>query len=192
LSGGFGFPNVDTGWLPYSQPPAGCFYLTVVLLEFIDSQYYYQDLATFDQGGVDDGTGFDRFSFGGISCSSTAACFRTSQYACVGNGRFEVWVGWATSTTSGYGAVMSFGGQRAESFDSVFYSFFGAANFEIGLKVLNGCGVNNSFWVFIGGLTNQAWQVHIRDTLTGATRTYSNPLGHVTSTVADTTALSCP
>lgn len=192
LPGGFGFPNVDTGLVPYSPPPTGCYYLTVALLEFIGAQYFYQDLVTFTEGGVDDGTGLDRFSFGGASCSSTAACVRTSNYACLGNGRFEVWVGWATSSTNGYGSVMSFGGQRAESTDSVFYSFFNGTNFEIGLKVLNGCGVNNKFWVFIGGLTNQAWEVHVRDTLTGATKIYSNPLGHVTTTVTDTSALSCP
>jgi len=34
--------------------------------------------------------------------------------------------------------------------------------------------------------------VNIVDTHTGASRTYSNPLGHLSTPVGDTSALACP
>ena len=107
-------------------------------------------------------------------------------------GRFEVKVDWQTASTSGKGQIMSFGGQRAENNDSAFFWFFNATNFEMGLKILDACSINNRFWVFISGLTDQGWMVRIRDTKNGATRTYSNAVGHLTSTTADTSALACP
>jgi hypothetical protein len=43
----------------------------------------------------------------------------------------------------------------------------------------------------VSGLTDQAWPLNIRDTQTGATKSYTNALHHLTSTIADTTAFSC-
>jgi hypothetical protein len=122
----------------------------------------------------------------------TAPCLAGASTACLQGGRFEAKVEWQTASTSGVAQVMSFGGQRAENGDSSFFWFFTSTNFEMGLKILNACGLNNKFWVFISGLTDQGWTVSLRDTATGATKTYSNAVGHLTSTTADTAALSCP
>jgi hypothetical protein len=62
----------------------------------------------------------------------------------------------------------------------------------MGIKVLDACAVNNFFWVFIGGLTNQGWEVNILDTKTGTSKFYSNDLNITTLTTADTAALPCP
>ena len=122
----------------------------------------------------------------------TTPCVRDLGTACLAGGRFEVKVEWQTISSFGTGQVMLFGGDRAENNDSAFYWFFSPTNFEIGLKVLNACGVNSKFWVFVSGLTNQGWTVHVRDTQTGLIKTYANPLNRLTSTVADTTAFNCP
>jgi hypothetical protein len=120
-------------------------------------------------------------------------CNRDPNTACLVGGRFEVKVDWQQAASSGAGQVMSFGGQRAESDQSAFFWFFSASNFEMGLKILDACVINQKFWVFISGLTDQGWTVHIRDSATGATKTYSNAVGHLTNTTADTTSgLSCP
>jgi hypothetical protein len=124
---------------------------------------------------------------------AAGSCIRDQQTACLVNGRFEVKVSYHTASASGAGQVMSFGGLRAESDESVFLWFFSPTNYELGLKILNACSINNRFWVFIAGLTNQGWTVHIRDTQGTATATYSNPVGQVTKTTADTsTTLKCP
>ena len=128
-----------------------------------------------------------------LAGGSTAPCVRDASTACLLSDRFEVKVDYSSNTNgSGSAQVMSFGGQRTENDESVFWWFFSSTNFEMGLKILNACGLNNSFWVFISGLTNQGWNVHVRDTQTGATKLYSNAIGHLSQTTADTSALPCP
>jgi hypothetical protein len=126
-----------------------------------------------------------------LTQTSSGSCVADANTACLQSGRFEVKVDWQTASANGSGQVMSFGGQRTQNDESVFWSFFSATNFEMGVKVLNGCGFNAKYWVFISGLTDQGWTVHVRDTQTGATRTYSNAVGQLSETLADTSALSC-
>jgi len=81
---------------------------------------------------------------------------------------------------------MSFSGQRASSDQSSFWWFFDPANFEMGVKMVDACSLSDTFWVFVSGLTNQAYTVTITDTFTGRTRTYSNPLGSYPQTIGAT------
>jgi hypothetical protein len=131
-------------------------------------------------------------AFQALGGGGSGPCVRDGDTACLLSDRFEVELDWQTASNSGDGQVMSFGGQRAENNESTFFWFFSATNFEMGLKILDACGLNSKFWVFISGLTDQGWTVRIRDTQTGATKTYSNPVGRLTPTTADTSALSCP
>ncbi|MCZ7652162.1 MAG: trypsin-like peptidase domain-containing protein [Thermoanaerobaculia bacterium] len=128
-----------------------------------------------------------------LSPAPTGPCVRDATTACLLGGRFEVKVGWQTGVDAGTASVMSFGGQRAESDESVFWFFFDAANFEMGVKVLDACipALGNRFWVFVSGLTNQGFTVTVRDTETGALRVYANPLGLYPQTVGDTDAFPC-
>jgi hypothetical protein len=188
------YNNVDSGQVTYTPPPAGCYYITVALEEFVSGSYQYVDLATLSSGGTPDGAGSTRFAFGGATCStSSSSCTRSSSRSCLLNGRFQVDVTYSsTSSGSGTAQVMYFGSARAESDESAFLWFFDSSNFEMGLKMLNACTLNGNFWVFISGLTDQGWQVNILDTQTGNSVSYSNDIGTLTPTTADTTALPCP
>jgi hypothetical protein len=123
----------------------------------------------------------------------TSPCVRDADTACLQGGRFEIGITWSTGSTSGAAQVMSFGASRAELDDSVFWWFFAPANFEIGVKVLNACipELGNRYWVFTSGLTNQGWTVRVRDTQTGQVKIYSNPVGTLSRTFADTSAFAC-
>jgi hypothetical protein len=125
--------------------------------------------------------------------SASAPCVPDGTTACLQNGRFEAKVQWNNNNGAGSGSIMSFGGQRAEGTESAFYYFQSATNFEMGLKVLNACipAFGNKFWVFISGLTDQGWTVTIRDTQTGAIKTYTNARGHLSTTFADVGAFDC-
>jgi len=128
----------------------------------------------------------------GWQTQQASACVRDADTACLLSGRFEVGVVFDAGTT-GTAQVMSFGGQRAENDESVFFTFFSGTNFEMGVKALRACGVlNDKHWVFVSGLTDQGWTVTVRDSLTGAVKTYSNAAGHLSTTFADTSAFSCP
>lgn len=128
--------------------------------------------------------------FSGVEPSSATAgpCTPSDTKACALNGRFQVEVDWATANSSGQAKVMSFSGQRAESDQSSFWWFFDPENFEMGVKMVNACSFNNSYWVFVSGLTNQSFNVKIKDLLNGNERHYSNPLNQYPRTVGATDA----
>lgn len=130
----------------------------------------------------------------GWKTQQSTLCVRDADTACLLGGRFEVNVAFQSGAGNGSAQVMTFGGQRAESDESAFFTFFSATNFEMGVKVLNACVpiLGNHFWVFISGLTDQGWTVTVRDSQTGATQSYNNAVGHLSSTFAHTVAFSCP
>jgi hypothetical protein len=66
--------------------------------------------------------------------------------------------------------------------------FLNAANPEVFVKVLNGCGINGNYWVFIGGLTSIRTIVTVTHMPTGFTRYYINPSGEPFLAIQDTSA----
>jgi hypothetical protein len=75
--------------------------------------------------------------------------------------------------------------------ESGYFWFSNRDNVELVAKVLNGCGVNNRYWVFLAGLTNVSVTVTVDDTLTGETQSYTSPLGQPFLPVQDTKAFAC-
>lgn len=102
------------------------------------------------------------------------------------HGRFEATVSWrAFDGSSGVGRVVP-----GSSQESGLFWFFGPGNWELLVKVLDGCAVNGHFWVLGAGGTNVEFTVEIVDTLTQETWTLTNPSGHPAGTFADIAAFS--
>jgi hypothetical protein len=71
--------------------------------------------------------------------------------------------------------------------------FFSADNWELMVKVIDGCALNNRYWVFAAGTTDVEYHLTVTDTLNGRTVHYDNPLGRTSPAVTDTDAFStCP
>ncbi len=70
-----------------------------------------------------------------------------------------------------------------------YYWFFSPNNVELLLKIVDGRAVNGFYWVFAGSLTNLEFTLTVRDTYTGAERTYRNTAGQLAS-IADTSAFT--
>jgi len=189
LPAGNELDNVDTGEIAFVPPGTpGCYYVSEVLEE----NGAVVDVRTFPVGGTPENTAFSVFPFG-TTCPAADFCTRTATGACLNGGRFQVTAVYENDVTgSGAARVLSFSGTRAESNESVFYFFTDPSNFELGVKVLDACSFSPFFWVFIGGLTNQGWNVTVLDTQTGHFKTYGNALNTTTVTVTDTAALPCP
>jgi len=102
--------------------------------------------------------------------SATAVCAAGPETLCLNGGRFEVRVDWET-----WQGLAGDGQAVALTADTGYFWFFDAANVEMVIKVLDGCGVNGSFWVFAGGLTDVLARVHVRDTISGETWERTNP-----------------
>ncbi len=115
------------------------------------------------------------------------ACQGIPTQACLLAGRFKVSVAFKPGNgPAGSAYLTPFGSDNS----AIFY-FFDGSNWELLLKTLDGCGLNQHFWVFYAATTNVQFTITVEDTLKHAVRTYSNPQGHVASPVADTSAFSC-
>jgi hypothetical protein len=71
-------------------------------------------------------------------------------------------------------------------------SFFSATNPEILVKVLNGCAINEHFWVFFAATTTVGFELVVEDTVAQTERRYSNPDLHAAAPITDTAGLPCP
>jgi len=116
--------------------------------------------------------------------TTPAGCKPTDALACLGGGRFAVEVEWSTPAgATGAGHVVPL------TSDSASFWFFDPANVEMVLKVLDGCGVNQRFWVFATGLTNVGVRATVTDTWTGKIAVYENPQGRPFEPIQDAGAL---
>lgn len=120
---------------------------------------------------------------------STEPCDPGLQTLCLQGDRFKVQVDFATNQgTSGVGKVVPF-----QTVDSGLFWFFSETNWEVVIKVLDACVVNDRFWVFAGGLTNVETVISVTDTDSGIVRTYTNPQSTPFQPVQDTNAFAtCP
>ena len=84
-------------------------------------------------------------------------------------------------------------GHRSE--DSGMFWFFSRNNWELMVKVLDGCAINNHYWVFMAATTNVEFNTVVYKDIgspEGSMKTYQNPLGVAAPAVTDTSAFSCP
>jgi hypothetical protein len=71
--------------------------------------------------------------------------------------------------------------------------FFNPDNWEVMVKVLDGCDLDAHFWVFSAATTNVEYMLSVTDTATGSVRRYHNPLNTAAPAVTDTMAFpACP
>ena len=78
--------------------------------------------------------------------------------------------------------------------DSGYFWFFDDANVELVIKVIDGCGYNDRYWVFAGGLTNVETHLTVRDTLhSAAVFQRTNPLNQAFAPILSIDAFdTCP
>jgi hypothetical protein len=121
-------------------------------------------------------------------CVTSGPCAPGPGTLCLNGGRFEVSATWETGQgDEGAGTAVSL------TSDTGYFWFFAATNVEVIVKVLDGCGVNQRFWVFAGGLTDVETVLTVRDTQTGRVKTYTNPAGTPFQPIQDTNAFAtCP
>ena len=104
------------------------------------------------------------------------------------NNRFRVEIEWKTADgKTGLGQAVPL------TSDTGYFWFFGATNVEVVVKVLNGCGLNQRYWVYAGGLTDVMTRMTVTDTVKGRAKTYENPQGNPFQPLLDSSAFAtCP
>jgi hypothetical protein len=121
--------------------------------------------------------------------ASAEPCVPSATTLCVddqpGDKRFTVTASFETDAAHGDGHAIDLSAVGVHQ-GGLFW-FFSAGNPELLVKVLNGCTVNQKFWVFLSAGTNVGVTVKVFDTLTGNTYRKVNPLGTPFPTIQDTT-----
>lgn len=130
-----------------------------------------------------------RFLVGKSYPGAVASCVPAATRLCLGDGRFQVEIAWRDfEGKTGPGSVVPVGVAGAS--DSGLFWFFAPDNWEMLVKVLDGCALNGHHWVFAAATTTVEHTLTVTDTLTGETAVYHNPLGRPSPTITDTGALS--
>jgi hypothetical protein len=90
----------------------------------------------------------------------------------INGNRFTVEVEWSTSSgSSGHGIAVPL------TSDSGYFWFFGDANVELLVKVLDGRGTNGHFWFFWGAMTDVQYTITVTDTEAGVAKQYQGIQG---------------
>jgi CSLREA domain-containing protein len=114
-------------------------------------------------------------------------CLPSDEALCLSGNRFRASVRWTAQGKSDIGRPVPL------TSDTGAFWFFEPDNLEMEIKVLNGCGLNDRFWVFLSGLTDVAVEATVEDTLTGQTWSHRHAGGSPLPTLLDTDALAgCP
>ena len=129
----------------------------------------------------------------GIEAASEAVgCTESATTLCLLDGRYEVSVSWsapgaagAESGEAGPGRVL-----RPRTPDSGLFYFFAPDNWEMLVKVLDGCSYNDRVWVFAASATDLGLDLTVRDTVTGALKNYVKDPGKPAPAIADLSAFS--
>jgi hypothetical protein len=108
---------------------------------------------------------------------------------CLSGDRFEVAVEWRDfDGNTGVGRSMAFSSE-----DSAVLWFFEPDNWELLVKIVDGCTYNDHFWVLASAATNVEYTLRVTDTTTQVAMEYHNPLGQRAQAFTDTNAFaSCP
>jgi CSLREA domain-containing protein len=121
---------------------------------------------------------------GAVERPLQAACVPGGPVLCLRNGRFRVTADWSSPTGSGGPATAA-----PLTDDTGYYWFFSPQNLELTVKVLDGCAVNDRFWVFSSGLTDRGVGLRVEDLATGRVWTHFHPAGTTYAPQLDTSAL---
>ncbi len=152
-----------------------------------DGQTHNVAVQVQSQGDTDNATA--SYSQAGTPCANLVPCTPGPTTMCLNGDRFRVEVEWNDFVgASGPGSVAPCGVD-----DSGLFWFFSPNNWEMLVKVLDGCAINNNYWVFFAATTNVGYTLTVTDTQTNAVKTYTNPLGVAPPAETDTSAFAtCP
>lgn len=124
----------------------------------------------------------------GGSFTDGGGCVPSATKVCLLGNRFEVSVNWENYQHQHRDALVASAGTA----DSALFYFTQPNNWEFLIKIINGCTLNNKYWVYFAAATDVGYVVTVRDTQGSVPpRQYSNPLGTASPATNDSSAFPC-
>ena len=148
------------------------------------------DMETAYAHGRNDRERFRVFAYNDRGYSRASApsgsCRADAETLCLQDSRFQVKViWWKADGERAYGRVVEEGTD-----DSGMFQFFGPENWEILIKVLDGCRINGRKWVLGASTTDLGYLINVTDTIAQESRKYRNEPGQPAPAIVDTKAFS--
>ncbi len=113
-------------------------------------------------------------------------CVADERTRCLLDSRYAVTVDWRNAGDGGGSGSVVHSGTN----DSGLFQFFGRDNWEVLIKVLEGCALNGHVWVFGASTTDLGYVIRVTDTVTGTVREYGNEPGTPAPAITDSTAFA--
>ena len=115
------------------------------------------------------------------------SCEPDGETRCLLDSRFSVGLEWWMADGSGgVGKVV----REGTNDSGLFYFFEPGENWEVLIKVLDGCALNDYVWVFGGSTTDLGYRIRVADTTTGEVKEYRNEPGRPAAAITDVTAFA--
>ena len=152
--------------------------------------YWPFDNSFSDPIGGHDGTSHGETHFGFLGTGSSCASAASATALCILD-RFLVTSSFrvgAPGTAESAAQVVG-----CPNAGSGLFWFFSPDTWEVMVKAINGCGLNNAYWIFSAATTNVFYRLEVNDYPRGAQRIYFNYPGPPAPAVTDTSAFAtCP
>lgn len=149
-------------------------------------------VAVWSLGGPNDAVGGHNGVFHGtftpIAPPAIISCGSSTASALCLDSAFLITVGWRTGPPPGTPATSGPAHVVGAGPGSGVFWFFSADNWELMVKVIDGCALNSSFWVFSAATTNVFYRMEVTDVRSGTTKVYFNYTGPPAPAVTDTVA----
>jgi hypothetical protein len=151
-------------------------------------------VAVWKMGGAGDSLGLFNGTFVGtefpIAPPAIISCGSSGPASLCLQGKFEVNATFRVGAPgTAEGTAMTVGCANPGS--GLFW-FFDPNNWELMVKAINGCALNNKWWVFSAATTNVFYRMNVTDVQSGETKVYFNYPGPPAPAVTDTSAFPCP
>ena len=77
--------------------------------------------------------------------------------------------------------------------DAGLFTFLDEQEWQALVRIVNGCRINDHFWVFAAATSGVEFDLTVTDTVVGESRSYVNPLDNLPEPITDTAAFAtCP
>lgn len=120
------------------------------------------------------------------SSAPAGDCQPDRETRCLLDSRYSVRVDWWNSGGLANAASVVHAGTN----DSAMFWFFAPSNWEVLIKVLDGCSLNGRVWVFGASTTDVGYRIAVTDTVTGVVREYRNEPGRPAAAITDSAAFA--
>ena len=118
------------------------------------------------------------------AAAPAGTCKADGETLCLRDSRFAVEVEWWTADGKRGRARVVHAGTN----DSGLFWFFSQDNWEVLIKVLDGCSLNGRLWVFGASTTDLGYRIGVTDTVTETVREYENEPGRPAEAITDVDA----